>query len=91
MDKLYACCAHSICIILTLTLFFKDLFIYGCVGYFLELGFFVSVQGLSLVAATGGYSLGVVHGLLIAMASLVAEHGLQGMRASVIVARGLSS
>ena len=75
MDKLYACCAHSICIILTLTLFFRDLFIFGCIGYLLELGLFVSVCGLSLVAATGGYSL-VVHGLLIAMASLVTEHGL---------------
>ena len=32
--------------------------------------------GLSLVAASGGYSLIVVCGLLIAVASLVAEHGL---------------
>ena len=30
-----------------------------------------------------------VRGLLIAVASLVAEHGLLGTRASVIVARGL--
>ena len=35
---------------------------------------FVAVHGLSLVAASRGYS--VVHGLLIAVASLVAEHGL---------------
>ena len=31
--------------------------------------------GLSLVLASWGYSLVVVHGLLIAMASFVAEHG----------------
>ena len=32
--------------------------------------------GLSPVAARGGYPLAVVHGLLIAVASLVAEHRL---------------
>ena len=36
---------------------------------------FVAARGLSLVAASGGYSV-VVHGLLIAVASLVVEHGL---------------
>ena len=36
---------------------------------------FVAVHGLSLVAASGGYS-SVVCRLLIAVASLVAEHGL---------------
>ena len=41
--------------------------------------------GFSLVAASGGYSLGVMHRLLIAMASLVTEHGLQGPWASVVV------
>ena len=52
--------------------FFKQdcLFIFGCAGSLL-------VRGLSLVAASGGYSLTVVRGLLIAVASLVAEHGLQ--------------
>ena len=30
-----------------------------------------------------------VHGLLIAVASLVAEHGLLGVRASAVVVRGL--
>ena len=44
----------------------------------------------SLVAASGGYPQGAVHGLLIAVASLV-EHGLYGARASVVVARGHSS
>ena len=33
-------------------------------------------MGFSLVAASGGYSLIVVCGLLIVIASLVAEHGL---------------
>ena len=37
---------------------------------------FVAVSGLSLVAASEGYSLVVVRGLLIAVASLVAEHWL---------------
>ena len=32
--------------------------------------------GFSLLEATGGYSLVVVHGLLITLVSLVAEHGL---------------
>ena len=36
---------------------------------------FVAACGLSLVAASGSYSV-AVHGLLIAVASLVAEHGL---------------
>ena len=33
---------------------------------------------LSLVAASGGYSLAAVRGLLIAVASLVLEHGFWG-------------
>ena len=37
---------------------------------------FVAVLRLSLVAASGGYSLAVVLRLLTAVASLVAEHGL---------------
>ena len=37
----------------------------------------VFVAGLSLAAACRGYSLGAVHGLLIAVVSLVAEHGLR--------------
>ena len=40
---------------------------------------FVVAHGLSLAAASGGYSLVAVHGLLIAVASLVAEHELQGL------------
>ena len=37
------------------------------------------------------FSLVAVCGLLIAVASLVGEHGLQGVRASVAVVHGLSS
>ena len=44
----------------------------------------------SLVAASGGYSPGVVPGLLIAVASLVVEHRLWGTWASVVVVCGLS-
>ena len=36
----------------------------------------VTLCGFSLVVASGGYSLGVVCRLLIAVASLVAEHKL---------------
>ena len=34
---------------------------------------------------SGGYSPAVVHGLLIAVASLVLEHGLHGVQALVVV------
>ena len=37
---------------------------------------FIAVQGLSLVAKSGGYSLVVMQGLLSVVASLVAEHRL---------------
>ena len=46
--------------------------------------------GFSLVVVSRGCAL-VVHRLLIAVASLVAEHGLKGVWPSVIAARGLSS
>ena len=45
--------------------------------------------GFSLVVASGGYSLVVVLGLLIVVASLVAEHGLWGSWASAVGAQGL--
>ena len=51
---------------------------------------FVAIHRLSLVAASGGYSLVAVCSVLIAVASLVAEHRLQGMWASVAVAGRLS-
>ena len=40
----------------------------------------------SLVVVSKGYSLVGVHGLLIVMASLIAEHGLLGTQASVVEA-----
>ena len=40
--------------------------------------------GFPLIAASGGYSLVAVCGLLIVVASIVAEHGLQGAQASVV-------
>ena len=42
------------------------------------------------VRRVGGHSLVVVRGLLIAVASLVAEHELWGAQASVVVARGVA-
>ena len=47
---------------------------------------FLSVLGLRCCS---GFSLVVVSGLLVAVASLV-EHSLQGIRASVVGARGIS-
>ena len=60
------------------------LFIFGCAGSLL-------LCCLFLVVASRGYSLVAVCGLLIAVASLVAQHGLWGMWISVVVARGLNS
>ena len=48
-------------------------------------------MGFSLVGVSKGYSLVVVCRLLIVTASLVAQHRLQGLWASVIVAYRLSS
>ena len=58
--------------------------------------FFLAVLGLcccvgfSLVVASRSYTLVAVRGLLVAVASLVAEHRVCGIWASVVVARGLS-
>ena len=49
---------------------------------------FVAVVGLSEVARSGGLLLVVVRGLLIAVASLVAAHGL-GSTGSLVVVLGL--
>ena len=49
--------------------YFKILFTFGCTGS-------LFCAGLSLVVATGGYSLLAVHGLLIVVTSLDVEHGL---------------
>ena len=53
-------------------LFLKFIFIF----YFWLLWVLFAVCGVSLVLASGGSSLVVVHWLLIAVAPLVAEHGL---------------
>ena len=59
--------------------------------FFLYLFFiFIAAKRLSLVAVNGGCSLVEVHWLLTAVVSLVAENGLQGAQASVVVAPGLS-
>ena len=50
---------------------------------------FVAAHGLSLVAASMGYSLVVVHGFLTEVASLVEEHGLWRGQVSVVAASGL--
>jgi len=46
---------------------------------------FVAVCRLSLAAVSGGYSLGAVQGLLIAVTSPVAKHGPEGEWALVVV------
>ena len=46
-------------------------------------------MGFPLIAVTGGYSLVAMHGLLITVVFLVAEHELQGWWASVVAAPGL--
>ena len=53
------------------------LFIFGCAGSLL-------LCCLFLVVASRGYSLVAVCGLLIAVASLVAERRLEGTQASVV-------
>ena len=60
------------------SLFFNLLFIYFwlCWVFIVVHGLFVAACWLSLVPVSCGYFLVVVHRLLIAMASLVAEHGL---------------
>ena len=63
---------------------FIYLFIFGCAGSSF------AVCRLSLVAASRGYSLVVVCGLLIVVAS-VAEQRLCSAQASVVAACGLSS
>ena len=61
--------------------------------YFWLCWVFVAARELSLVAASGGLLFIAVHGLFIAVASLVAKlkRWALGARASVVVARRLSS
>ena len=59
-------------------------FIVGCAGSSL-------LHGLFPGCGERGCSLGVVRGLLTAVAPLVAEHRLEGAQVSVAAARGLGS
>ena len=52
------------------------LFIFNLYSYFWLCWVFIAVHRLSLVVASGGYSLVVAFGPLVAVASLVTEHGL---------------
>ena len=65
-------------------IYIKLFIVFDCAGSSLLRGPFSS-------CSKWGCSLVVVQGLLIAMASLVALHKLQGVGASVAVAHGLSS
>ena len=53
---------------------------------FLAAPVFTALRGLSLAAASGGYTLVAVRGLLIASASLAVKHTLQGTLSSLVVA-----
>ena len=68
---------------LNLLSLFIILFIFGCVGASLH-GLFSSCSKWYLLSSCS-------HELFIAVASLVAEYGLQGAQASVVVVHGLSS
>ena len=61
----------SVTAFLSFFFFFFNLFIYFWLHWV-----FTAVHGLSLVTASEGYSLFAAHGLFIAVASLVMEHGL---------------
>jgi len=67
---------------------FKETFTkcYYLLIYFWLCWVFVAILGFSLVAASEGYSPGVVRGLLIVVASLVAEQVLWGTQVSIVVA-----
>ena len=71
---------------------FKNFFVYLFIFWLHWV--FVAACGLSLVVASGGYSLVTGHGLLIAVASLVAEHGLSVLWLNTcgpwVLAHGLS-
>ena len=70
-SAIYICYTYHI-VNLSIHFFFKKNLFFCCTGSSWLL------HGLSLVAVSGGYSLAVVHGFLIAVASPVAEHKLQG-------------
>ena len=55
------------------------------------LGLHYYTWAFSLVATSGGYSLAMMPGLLIVVASLISEYRLQSARASIVVAPRLQS
>ena len=54
----------------------EGFFFFALIYLFLAMLDFGCCASFSLVEASGGYSLIAVHGLLIAVASLLVEHGL---------------
>ena len=68
------------------------LFLFGAILNFMYLfSFGCCFKGFSLLLQMGGYSPVAMHQLLIAVASLVQEHWIQSVWASVAEAHGLSS
>ena len=66
-------------------------FVFGCIGSSLRhMGLSVAARGPSLVVASGGYSIAVVCRLLVAVASLIADHRLHRVQASEVEAHDLS-
>ena len=61
-----------------------------CIYWFWLHGVFVAASGCSPSVDSGGSSRARVLGRLVAVASLVAEHRLKGVKASVVVAHRLS-
>ena len=68
------------------TVLFLNVYFYFCLHWFL-----IGALGLPLVAASEGCSLDAVHGRLIVLAPLIAEHGLLYTWASVAAANRLRS
>ena len=82
---------YSSCCIFSILLIYLNYFIIYLFYLFLLCWVFIAMPVLSLVFASGGYSLVVVCRLPIVVASHVVEHRLQGTRASVVAACTLSS
>ena len=70
--------------------FFLKIFIILLI-YFWLLWVFVALRGLSLVVAARGYSLVAMRGLLRAVASLIEDPWVRGMRATGVTARRVGS
>ena len=61
-----------------LYIFFKEFYLFF---YFCQRWVFIAGHGLSLVTASGGYSLAAVRGFLLVVASFVAEYEFLGAQA----------